>query len=143
MNDRKIIDEAVGILNDGYSVTLPVAGRSMLPFIIGDKESVVLAKPSRLESRLVVLAWVENRRYVLHRIEKMEGDRLTLMGDGNLKGREYCNVADVKAVATHVVDKKGRKHPLYCAWRRRAVAAWLMAMPVRRYLLAVYRMIMG
>ncbi len=35
MNDNKIIDEAVALMNEGYSVTLPVSGRSMLPFIIG------------------------------------------------------------------------------------------------------------
>ena len=70
MNNTKIIDEAVALLYDGYSVTLPVAGRSMLPFIIGDRESVILAKPENLRRGIIALAWVEQRRYVLHRIER-------------------------------------------------------------------------
>ena len=65
MNDNKIIDEAVALMNEGYSVTLPVSGRSMLPFIIGGKESVILAPPAGLKRGIVALVWVENRRYVL------------------------------------------------------------------------------
>ena len=53
MNDNKIIDEAVALMNEGYSVTLPVSGRSMLPFIIGGKESVILAPPAGLKRGIV------------------------------------------------------------------------------------------
>ena len=42
MTDNQIIDEAVRLVRDGVSVTLPVDGRSMLPFIVGGRESVVL-----------------------------------------------------------------------------------------------------
>ena len=56
MNNTKIIDEAVALLYDGYSVTLPVAGRSMLPFIIGDRESVILTKPENLRRGIIALA---------------------------------------------------------------------------------------
>ena len=110
MNDNKIIDEAVALMTEGYSVTLPVSGRSMLPFIIGGKESVILAPPAGLKHGIVALAWVENRRYVLHRIERIEGERVTLMGDGNLAGREHCSIGDVKAIATHVKDSNQKRH---------------------------------
>jgi hypothetical protein len=48
-------------------------------------------------------------------------------------------LSDVKALATHVVDVKGRTHDLYNRWRRRAVRVWWYVRPVRRYLLAIYR----
>ena len=135
MNDNKIIDEAVALMNEGYSVTLPVSGRSMLPFIIGGKESVILAPPAGLKRGIVALAWVENRRYVLHRIERIEGERVTLMGDGNLAGREHCSVGDVKAIATHVVDRNQKPHYLYTRWRKTASEIWWALLPLRRYLL--------
>ena len=135
MNDNKIIDEAVALMNEGYSVTLPVSGRSMLPFIIGGKESVILAPPAGLKRGIVALAWVENRRYVLHRIERIEGERVTLMGDGNLAGREHCSIGDVKAIATHVVDIKHCLHYLYTPWRKTAAEIWAKLIPIRRYLL--------
>ena len=141
MNDNKIIDEAVALTNDGYSVTLPVTGRSMLPFIIGGKESVILAPPTGLKRGIVALAWVENRRYVLHRIERIEGDRVTLMGDGNIAGREYCSLADVKAIATHVVDSSHNRHYLYTSWRKAASAVWWTLLPIRRYLLKLIKKI--
>ena len=86
MTDDEILEEVVRLLSEGVSVTLPVDGRSMLPFIIGGRESVILKKPQRLKKGDVVLAWVENCRYVVHRIISIDGNRVTLMGDGNLEG---------------------------------------------------------
>ena len=42
MTDNEIINEAIRLVEEGVSVTLPVNGRSMLPFIIGGRESVIL-----------------------------------------------------------------------------------------------------
>ena len=99
MTDDMIIGEAVRLVNEGASVTLPVKGWSMLPFIIGWKESVILQKPSQPERGDIVLAWVEGCRYVVHRIIRIDGDRVTLMGDGNVVGTEHCSVSDIKAFA--------------------------------------------
>ncbi len=46
---------------------------------------------------------------------------------------------DVKALATHVVDVKGRAHDLYSKWRRCTAKIWWYIRPMRRYLLAIYR----
>ena len=35
MTDNEIIEEAIRLAREGVNVTLPVKGRSMLPFIIG------------------------------------------------------------------------------------------------------------
>lgn len=139
MTDNEIIEEAIRLVNEGVSVTLPVNGNSMLPFIIGGKESVILQKPEQLKFGDVVLAWADGYRYVVHRIIRINGDRVTLMGDGNLVGTEHCRVDDVKARVTHVVDAKGRQHDLYHTWRRRAAKVWFWLRPIRRYLLAIYR----
>ena len=141
MNDYGVIEEALRLVRSGYSVTLPVAGTSMLPFVIGGKESVILANPTGLKRGVIALAWVEKRRYVLHRIEKIEGDKVTLMGDGNVVGREHCNIEDIRAIATHVVDGKRRHHYLYTPLRRIASCLWWKLLPIRRYILAIYRRI--
>jgi hypothetical protein len=139
MKDGIIIEEACRLVKDGVCVTLPVNGQSMLPFIIGGKESVILQKPENLQVGHVVLAWVDGNRYVVHRITNIEGTSVTLMGDGNLVGTEHCQLSDVRALATHVVDHKGRKHDLYSKWRMRGVYIWNMLHPLRRYILGVYR----
>ena len=115
MNDRVIIEEACRLVSEGVCVTLPVNGQSMLPFIIGGKESVILQKPIDLQVGHVVLAWAD--------------------------GTEHCQLSDGRALATHVVDSEGRKHDLYSKWRMRGVSLWNFLHPLRRYILGIYRRI--
>ena len=139
ISDNEIIRNAIALVNEGMRVTFPVKGYSMLPFIIGSKESVDLVKPDKVKVGDVVLAWVEGCRYVVHRIIRIDGDRVTLMGDGNIAGVEHCRTDEVAAVAMAVVDTRGRHHPLYTPWRQHASRIWWRLLPVRRWILAVYR----
>ena len=140
MSDKEIIESAIALVDDGLSVTFPVKGRSMLPFIIGSRESVILVKPGIPAVGDVVLAWVEDCRYVVHRIISINGDQVVLQGDGNVCGVEHCRVANVRAKADYVVDAQGGKHYLYCRWRILAAKLWYWLRPVRRYLLLLYKM---
>ncbi len=139
MTDNYIIEEAIRLVKDGVSVTLPVNGNSMLPFIIGGKESVILQPLGSVAVGDVVLAWADGCKYVIHRIIRIDGDRVVLMGDGNLVGTERCTLADIKARVTHVVDANGRTHHICNRWRQWAARLWFRLRPVRRYLLAIYR----
>ena len=139
MKDNEIIEEAIRLVREGVNVTLPVNGNSMLPFIIGGKESVILHSPGGIvDVGDVVLAWVDGNRYVVHRIIKLDYDRVTLMGDGNLT-TEHCALGDIKARVTHVVDAKDKTHYLYNRWRMLGAKVWYWLRPIRRYLLAIYR----
>ena len=138
ITDEQIIEEAIRLVEDGVSVTFPVNGNSMLPFIIGGKESVILQKPELPKVGDVVLAWVEKCRYVVHRIIRIDGDHVTLMGDGNLVGTEHCLFGDIKARVTHVVGADEKPRDLYRPWRRCAARLWWYLRPVRSYLLAIY-----
>ena len=140
MKDNEIIEEAVRLAREGVNVTLPVNGNSMLPFIIGGKESVILHSSGGIvDVGDVVLAWVDGNRYVVHRIIKLDYDRVTLMGDGNVRGTEHCLLKDIKARVTHVVSADNKKRDLYSRWRVRAAKLWYWLRPIRRYLLAIYR----
>ena len=141
MTDNRIIEEAIRLVKEGFTVTFPVKGYSMLPFIIGGKESVILQKPTEPKVGDVVLAWVECNRYVVHRIIHIDGDNVSLMGDGNVIGTEHCTLDDIKAIATHVVSANDKKHDLYNRWRMLGAKLWFRLLPVRRYLLAIYRRI--
>ena len=139
MTDEQIIQEAVRLVQDGVSVTFPVKGRSMLPFIIGGRERVILQKPSSLQRGQVVLAQVGPDRYVVHRIIKIEPDRITLMGDGNICGTESCTPSNVLAIATHVVDEKGKRRTLESKGQMFKAKVWYVIRPLRRIILAVLR----
>lgn len=139
MTDEQIIQEAVRLVQDGVSVTFPVKGRSMIPFIFGGRESVILQKTGSLQRGQVVLAQVGTDRYVVHRIIKAEADRITLMGDGNTCGTESCTPANVLAVATHVVDENGRRRTLESKGQLLKAQVWYVIRPFRRIILAVLR----
>ena len=138
-SDNEIIQSAIKLVNEGLRVTFPVKGYSMLPFIIGGKESVDLVKPEDLQVGHVVLAWVEGCRYVVHRIIKIDGNQVVLMGDGNIAGVEHCLLSDVAALAVNVVTPAGKHHDLYAPWRINASRLWWQLLPIRRWILAIYR----
>jgi len=139
VTDNEIIGDAVRLVNEGMRVTFPVKGNSMLPFIIGGRESVDLVKPQELKEGQIVLAWVENKCYVVHRIIRIDGNDVTLMGDGNIGGVEHCKRDDVAALALNFVTPDGTQHPLYAPWRVTAAGVWRRLLPVRRWLLAIYK----
>jgi hypothetical protein len=141
ITDGQIIEEAIRLVREGVSVTLPVNGRSMLPFVIGGKESVILKRATLIDVGNVVLAWVEDSRWVVHRIIRIDGNRITLMGDGNIAGVEHCDISDVKAIVTHVVDAKGKPHFIYNRWHVLGAKVWFRLRPIRRYLLFIYRIV--
>lgn len=139
LTDDQILLEAIRMVESGVTVTFPVNGRSMLPFIIGGRESLVLTKPENFKVGDIVLAYVDGNRFVIHRVERIQDENVTLLGDGNLCLREHCKISDVKALATHAVNAKGVLRDLYTRRRRFAAKLWKWAIPVRKYLLFIYR----
>lgn len=139
IDNNQLIGEVKKLLKTFPSVVLPVKGTSMLPFIIGSKESVELVRWEKdFKIGDIVLAWTKDH-YVIHRIIKINGDDYTLMGDGNIIGTESCKRSDIVAKAEYVVDKHGNKHYLYTPRRCQASRLWNKLKPVRRWILAIYR----
>ena len=141
LSDEFIISEAVRLVEEGKNVIFKVNGTSMLPFIIGGKESVVFSKVDNPQKFDVVLAYTTLNQYVVHRIIDIDGQKITLMGDGNLKGKEYCKVSDIKAEVHYVVDSKGKKHRLDNPLRLFLARIWFLLLPLRSYLLRIYKKI--
>lgn len=139
LSDDLIISEAVRLVNEGMAVTLLVKGRSMLPFIFGGRDSVILTLPGEIREGDVVLARIDGQRYVLHRVMTVSPDRVVLMGDGNIRGQEVCRPQDVLARADEVVGPDGRHRRLDTPKQRRRARLWRRLLPVRRWILAVYK----
>ena len=138
-DDDMILSEAIRLVSEGIEVTFPVNGRSMRPFIEGGRDSVVLVRPENVKPMDVVLAKTDDGRYVIHRVMEMAGDRVTLMGDGNLLGREHADCKQIYAKVTHVVHPNGYKRSLYTPFIQFVQRMWVRLLPLRRYLLKLYR----
>lgn len=132
---------AIGkLIEEGQEVIFKPKGMSMLPFIRGGRDSVLLRKADELKVGDIALAEISEGRYVLHRIEKIEGETIVLMGDGNLVGRERCRREDVMAIAVKII-KDRREIDCQSQGHLRNAEIWRRLLPVRRYLLAIYRRI--
>lgn len=140
MSNHTLVTEISRLVNEGTHVTFVPKGSSMLPFIRGERDSVVLIKDDNIMPLDIVLAKVGDS-YVIHRILSIDGERVTLMGDGNLFGKEYCLRNDILAKVVKII--KGDKQ-IDCTGisHRRKALLWKRLLPVRRYLLAIYRRIL-
>ena len=69
----------------------------------------------------------------MHRVFAVEGENLTLMGDGNICGTEHCVSDDVIALVTEIHKENGKKVIPGKA------AFWRRIRPLRRYILAIYK----
>lgn len=127
-----LIPEVGRLLAEGREVEMRPKGNSMLPFIRQEKDNVVLKKKDNVEKGDIVLVDLGGR-YVLHRIIAEDGERLTLMGDGNIRGTESCTKDNVLGTVVKIVRPGGK------SVTPSKGKLWKALLPVRRYLLAFYR----
>ena len=136
MANEELLPQVVSLLQEGHTVTLPLKGYSMRPFLEDGRDKALLKLPEAIRVGDAVLAEIAPGHFVLHRIVDITGECVTLRGDGNL------GTGDGKAKAIAFYRKgrdkadstDGRKWKTY-SW------IWLRLFPIRRYLLAFYRRI--
>ena len=133
-----LLGEVSALLAEGHPVVLMTKGNSMLPFIRGDKDSVRLVAAEEYKTGQAVLAQIGPGHYVLHRLVEIDGENVTLQGDGNLRGREHCRRSDICGVVTQVLRPGGKtagpRDDCAAKWRR-------LPYIIRRVVLAIYRRI--
>lgn len=134
-----IVPEIARMVAEGTKVTFTPKGISMHPFIRGGRDSVVLGQMHDLRIGDIALARI-GVNYVLHRVICIDADVVTLMGDGNIVGTEKCSRTDILAVALTIL-KDGREIDCRSKSHLNRAKLWKTMLPVRKYLLAIYRRI--
>lgn len=140
-DNAQLLPKIVELINEGHTVTLRLKGFSMRPFLEDNRDKALLVKVESPKVGDPVLAEVAPGHFVLHRIVAIEGDDVTLRGDGNL-GTEHCKLENICASVKGFYRKErdtldytnGMKWKVY-SW------LWMRLFPLRRYLLAFYRRI--
>lgn len=82
--NEKFLPEIVRLLNEGHTITLPLRGFSMRPFLEDNRDKALFTKPTNPKVGDPVLAEIEPGHFVMHRIIAIDGNAVTLRGDGNL-----------------------------------------------------------
>ena len=125
-------------LAEGHSTIIWVKGYSMRPFIEYGRDRVKLVPVDTLSVGDAVLAELEPGHYVLHRIIRIEGEHVTLQGDGNLSGTEHCQRQDVCGVVEEYIRPRRTLLASDPALKRR-IRLWYRLRPIRRILLYIYK----
>lgn len=121
------------LLEEGKVVILKrPKGISMLPYIRGGVDSVKLRKVEGLQVGNIVLALFRGRP-IVHRVIAIDGNKITLMGDGNLQGTERGDISEVLGIVDEIITPSGRCH------KPGNGRLWYRLLPVRKYLLKVYK----
>jgi len=140
-SNAELLPEVVKIIEEGHTVTLRLRGISMRPFLEDGRDKALLTTVGDAKVGDPILAEIDPGHFVLHRIVKIEGEAVTLLGDGNL-ATEHCRKEDLRAGVIGFYRKgrttldrvDGRKWRTY-SW------IWMHLRPMRRYLLAFHRRI--
>lgn len=132
--DDALVYRGLESLKEGKVVAIVPQGISMLPFIKGGESRVYLLKKEKVAVGDIVLADYQGR-HLLHRVYAIDGERITLMGDGNLEGTELVTASEILGTVIEIVSSDGRHHKPKKAW------LWRKLLPIRRYLLKVHRKI--
>ena len=127
-----MIPEMASLLREGKDVRFTPTGVSMRPFIEGGKDIVVLRRLADVAVGDIALAAI-GQSFVLHRVIAVDGEHVTLLGDGNIGRTEECTKADILGTVIRIENSRGRRKPLT---RGRL---WYYIKPCRRILLKVYR----
>ena len=142
-----LIPEMAELLAEGKYVCFTPTGVSMRPFIEGGRDSVTLRKQTEVRVGDIVLAAVSGQQsdvsgqkagehYVLHRVIVVDGEHVTLQGDGNLSGTEQCTMAHVLGTVVRIETPRGR-----CKLLTRG-RLWYRIRGGRKWWLKIYRKVL-
>lgn len=131
-----LMPQLLALVAEGHTVTITARGNSMRPLLVHERDKIVIG---RLQDTVsvgdVVLALLSTGNYVLHRVVDIQGDAVTLLGDGNLSP-EHCRLSCIKARAVAFV-RGSNDTPLHLSSRSYRIYSWcwMHLRPLRRYLL--------
>lgn len=151
VNNNAFFGDVITLLREGKKVTIPVKGVSMLPFIVGETDLVVLegveaATPKGTSRRNVeigdaVLFQVDNH-FLLHRILAFDDNGMAVIqGDGVLTAKECCARDGIFGRVVSVLKKGRRQIDVNSTCYRLRVKLWLAMSPFRRIPLGIWRRI--
>ena len=134
--------EVERLLGEGGDVMIIIRGNSMQPMLRDGRDRVVLRRYEGDEIRVGdVMLFRYRGEYVLHRVVKVDGERILFAGDGNYKFYEQATTEDIVARMVAYV-KDGRR--VECSdeeWLRYSRVWMALPMIVRRVILGVKRRI--
>lgn len=145
ISNELFFEQIEQLLAEGTSAEFMLRGDSMLPLLRNQRECVVIAPvdPSTIAVGDVLLFRFRGI-HLLHRVRRIEGDSLVMVGDGNYHQYEICQREDVVGRMERFRRPSGRMVECTSRRWRWASQVWCSLPPlVRRLVLGILRRIPG
>ena len=139
VNNDEFFAQVLSRLDEGLTATIPVKGYSMLPFIRGGKDLVILEKATGDIVKDDIVLFRYGGRYVMHRVLSAGGGKYDIQGDGVWLGHEYPKREKILAKAVTILRAGKKPVDPYSPGQLRMVHAWQRLGRFRRYILFIYR----
>ena len=139
VHNDEFFSQVLERLDEGLTATIPVKGYSMLPFIRGGKDLVVLEKAEGEIKRDDIVLFRIGGRYIMHRVLKADDGYFDIQGDGVWLGHEHPTREQILAKATTILRAGKKPVDPYGKKQLRRVHAWQSLGKLRRYILFIYR----
>ena len=134
------LPEVMDVIRSGEGIAITVTGSSMMPFLRDSRDRVLLQQKPRYRRGDVVLFTLPDGRYILHRIVRIQKDRMLTCGDGNIAADGWTLMENVLCAATRF-ERNGRIHNLESFLWRLLGLVWMRLFPIRPVLFKVVRRI--
>lgn len=130
------------LVEPGALFVMHVTGYSMLPLLGYGDDKIVLRRTTPEDDILgrIVMFRTKDEHIIVHRVMKVEGESVTLRGDGNIVQYEHCLRSEIIGVVERVIRQSGHEVDCTTRWWRIRERIWLIQPTIiRRYALAVIR----
>ena len=125
------------------ALPLVISGSSMAPFLIHGRDTVYLSRLTRPIRRGDMLLYRrDGGRYILHRVWRVEGDTMTMVGDAQHVLERGIRPDQVIAIVTKVV-RKGKEMTPRSLWWQFFEKIWIRMVPLRRPIHGLYTRLKG
>ena len=141
LSNELFFAEVEQLISQGESVTITIKGNSMRPWLQNSKHKVIVRPlANSILQRGDIALFRYKGKHILHRVVKIENDKITFSGDGNIGIKEQASKDDVIALVESIITPSGRV--IECnsnEWKTKS-KLWL-ALPkfTRRIILGILR----
>lgn len=145
ISNELFFEQIEQLLQEGTPAEFTLRGDSMLPLLRDGRDSVVVAPLDECPIHVGdVLLFRFRGIHLLHRVRRIEGDSLVMVGDGNYHQYEICQREDVVGRMERFRRPSGRMVECTSRRWRWASQVWCSLPPlVRRLVLGILRRIPG
>lgn len=131
------IQAILPLLEEGNTFQISPHGMSMFPFLVSDRDSVILEKvEGNLKPLDIVLFRRKNGTYILHRIIKCKNSSFDIVGDNETLIEQDVTLDQIVAKASHLI-RNGKNISCENKSYRLLSRLWLLLLPLRPWIVKV------